>query len=101
MFGNLPGIYDYLALGTIVFFLGILGVALNTKNYISSLICLEVMLLGVNINFLAVAGFIDAEKGILGSVVVLSISAVEAAVGLAIITVLYRTRSSVEIQAHH
>ena len=88
---------QYLLLGAILFGLSLVGVILNRKNIILLLICLELMLLAVNTNFVA---FSHAQHAISGQVFVffiLTVAAAEAAIGLAIVMVLYRNRGNIDV----
>lgn len=92
------GIAHYLILGSILFTLGLFGVFLNRKNVITILMSLELMLLAVNINLVA---FSSHQANLLGqvfSLLVLTVAAAEAAVGLAILVIYFRHNSSIAVE---
>lgn len=88
---------DYLILSGILFAMSLLGMLVNRRNVITLLICVELMLLAVNTNFIA---FSSAHGGYQGEVFVffiLTVAAAEAAIGLAIVLLLYRHRGSIAV----
>ena len=89
---------DYLTLSAIIFALGLAGIALNRKNLITLLMCVELMLLAVNTNFLAFAHFLRDNVGEVFVFFILTVAAVEAAIGLAILVLLYRRRGNIDIK---
>lgn len=89
----------YLILAAIVFSLGLLGLLINRNNLINLLMCVELLLLAVNINFVAFSHFFADLSGQVFVFFVLAVAAVEAAIGLAILIVLFRTRHSIEADA--
>jgi NADH-quinone oxidoreductase subunit K len=89
----------YLILAAIVFSLGLLGLLINRNNLINLLMCVELLLLAVNINFVAFSHFFSDLSGQVFVFFVLAVAAVEAAIGLAILIVLFRTRHSIEVDA--
>lgn len=89
----------YLILAAIVFSLGLLGLVINRKNIIILLMCVELLLLAVNINFVAFSHFFADLSGQVFVFFVLAVAAVEAAIGLAILVVLFRTRRSIQVDA--
>jgi NADH-quinone oxidoreductase subunit K len=92
------GISHYLTVGAILFALGIFGIFLNRKNVIVILMSIELMLLAVNINFVA---FSAQHQDLLGQVFamfVLTVAAAEAAIGLAILVVYFRNRGSIAVE---
>jgi len=91
------GLTHYLVLGTAIFFVGIIGLVANARNFISILISIEVMLLGVNINFIAITCFSDAVFGAIATISVLTISAIDAAIFLAIIVTRYRLLGQIDV----
>ena len=91
------GINHYLILSAIVFVIGICGIFLNRKNMIIILISIEVMLLAVNINMVAFSVYLQDLNGQIFSIFILTVAAAEAAIGLAILVVLYRNKKSIEI----
>ncbi len=87
----------YLIVAAIVFGISIAGIVLNRKNLIVLLMCLEMMLLAVNLNFIAFSHFLKDNMGEVFVFFILTVAAAEAAIGLAILVVLYRTRSSIRV----
>ena len=89
---------DYLVLGAIVFALGMFGVFINRKNMIILLMSVELLLLAVNMNFVAFSHFLHDIAGQIFVFFVLTVAAAESAIGLAIIVVLFRNRASINVQ---
>ena len=87
-----------LALSGILFAIGVAGVFLNRKNIIVLLMCIELMLLAVNFNFVAFSHFRGDIAGQIFVFFILTVAAAEAAIGLAILVVLFRERSSIEVE---
>ncbi len=87
----------YLVVSSIVFTLGALGVFLNRRNVIIVLMSIELMLLAVNINFVAFSWFLHDLSGQVFSLFILTVAAAEAAIGLAILVVYYRNRSTIKL----
>ena len=93
----------YLSLGAILFALSVIGIFLNRKNLIVLLMAIELMLLAVNLNFVAFSHYLDPRTGadpMAGQVFVffiLTVAAAESAIGLAILVVLFRTRSTIAV----
>ncbi|MGF1464294.1 MAG: NADH-quinone oxidoreductase subunit NuoK [Maricaulaceae bacterium] len=92
------GIPHYLALGAILFTTGVFGIFVNRKNVIVILMSVELILLSVNINFVAFAVFLDDLAGQVFSIFILTVAAAEAAVGLAILVVYFRNRGDIAVQ---
>ncbi len=92
------GINHYLGLGAILFALGVFGVFLNRKNVIIILMSVELMLLAVNINFVAFSAVLQDLMGQIFAMFVLTVAAAEAAIGLAILVVYFRNRGSIEVE---
>ena len=88
----------FLVLGAILFSLGVTGIFLNRKNLILLLMAIELMLLAVNMNFVAFSHYLDDLAGQVFVFFILTVSAAEAAIGLAILVVLYRNRESINVQ---
>jgi len=88
----------YLAIAACLFSLGVVGLFLNRKNVITILMCIELMLLAVNINFAAFSHFLGNLDGQIFVFFVLTVAASEVAVGLAILVAFYRQRRSIEIE---
>ena len=88
----------YLILGAIIFTIGIIGIFLNRKNLIVILMCIELLLLAVNINFVSFSIFLNDLNGQIFTLFILTVAAAEAAIGLAIIVVYYRNAGSIHIE---
>ena len=88
---------DYLILGAILFCLSVAGIFLNRKNVIILLMCIELMLLAVNFNFIAFSRFLDDTAGQVFVFFILTVAAAEAAIGLAILVVLFRSRGTINV----
>jgi len=80
-----------------IFLLGILGIVLNRRNILIVLICLELVLLSLNLNFITFSIYLDDTYGQIFSLFILTVAAAESAVGLAIIIIYYRVRGSIEV----
>jgi len=91
------GLAHYLTVAAILFTLGIFGIFLNRKNVIVILMSIELMLLAVNINFVAFSSFLGDLVGQVFAMFVLTVAAAEAAIGLAILVVYYRNRGSIAV----
>jgi NADH-quinone oxidoreductase subunit K len=87
-----------LALSGMLFAIGVAGVFLNRKNIIVLLMCIELMLLAVNFNFVAFSRFLGNIDGQVFVFFILTVAAAEAAIGLAILVVLFRERSSIDVE---
>ena len=87
----------YLFLGAIIFTLGVLGIFLNKKNLIIILMSIELILLSVNINFIAFSSFLSDMSGQIFAMLTLTVAAAEAAIGLAILVVFFRNLGSIEV----
>src|SRR5579872_2545276 len=92
------GLSHYLTVAAILFTIGIFGIFLNRKNLIVIMMSIELILLSVNINLVAFSGFLNDLVGQIFSLVVLTVAAAEAAIGLAIVVVFYRNRHSIEVE---
>jgi len=88
----------YLLLGGILFAIAIAGIFLNRKNVIVLLMCIELMLLAVNFNFVAFSRFLGDLDGQVFVFFILTVAAAEAAIGLAILVVLFRQRHSINVE---
>ena len=91
------GLEHYLFLGAIIFTLGVLGIFLNKKNLIIILMSIELILLSVNINFIAFSSYINDISGQIFAMLTLTVAAAEAAIGLAILVVFFRNLGSIEV----
>ncbi|MEM7123349.1 MAG: NADH-quinone oxidoreductase subunit NuoK [Pseudomonadota bacterium] len=92
------GLAHYLTVGAILFTLGILGIFLNRKNVIIILMSVELMLLAVNINLVAFSAELGDLVGQIFAMLVLTVAAAEAAIGLAILVVYFRNRGSIAVE---
>ena len=88
----------YLILAAIIFTIGIIGIFLNRKNLIVILMCIELLLLAVNINFVSFSIFLNDLNGQIFTLFILTVAAAEAAIGLAIIVVYYRNAGSISVE---
>ncbi|HEY5265054.1 MAG TPA: NADH-quinone oxidoreductase subunit NuoK [Steroidobacteraceae bacterium] len=89
---------DVLVLSGILFSIGVAGIFLNRRNIIVLLMCIELMLLAVNFNFIAFSRFLGDLSGQIFVFFILTVAAAEAAIGLAILVVLFRERRSIEAE---
>ena len=87
-----------MGLTCIIFFIGLLGIILNRKNILTIIMSIELLLLAVNLNFAAFSIYLDDIVGQIFVLFVLTIAATESAIGLAIITVFYRLKNSIELE---
>lgn len=88
---------DCLILGALLFSLSVAGIFINRKNIIILLMCVELMLLAVNLNFVAFAHFYGDMAGQVFVFFILTVAAAEAAIGLAILVVLFRNRQTINV----
>jgi len=91
------GLSHYLTVAAILFTLGVFGIFLNRKNVIVILMSIELMLLAVNINLVAFSSFLGDLTGQIFALLVLTVAAAEAAIGLAIVVVYFRNRGSIAV----
>ena len=91
------GIEHYVVVSSILFVLGVLGIFLNRKNVIVILMAIELILLSVNINFVAFSAFLNDLVGQVFAMFVLTVAAAEAAIGLAILVVYFRNRGTITV----
>ena len=87
----------YLILGAILFSLSVAGIIINRKNLIVLLMCIELMLLAVNMNFIAFSRFLGDVSGQVFVFFILTVAAAEAAIGLAILVTLFRNRRTINV----
>lgn len=87
----------YLTFGAILFALSIAGIIINRKNVILLLMCIELMLLSVNVNFVAFSRFLGNVDGQVFVFFILTVAAAEAAIGLAILVTLFRSRHTINV----
>ncbi len=88
---------QYLTLGAVLFTLGVFGIFLNRKNVIVILMSVELMLLAVNINLVSFSAYLNDITGQVYALLVLTVAAAEAAIGLAIVVVYFRNRGSIAV----
>jgi NADH-quinone oxidoreductase subunit K len=93
----MPSLSHFLILGAIIFSIGIVGVFLNRKNLIVLLMAIELMLLAVNMNFVAFSYFLGDIDGQVFVFFILTVAAAEAAIGLAILVVLFRNLRTIHV----
>ncbi|MEQ1509049.1 MAG: NADH-quinone oxidoreductase subunit NuoK [Sphingopyxis sp.] len=91
------GIGHYLIVSCILFVLGVLGIFINRKNIIIILMAIELILLSVNINLVAFSAFLGDLAGQVFAMFVLTVAAGEAAIGLAILVIYFRTRGTIAV----
>jgi len=91
------GLGHYLTVGAILFVLGVLGIFMNRKNVIVILMSVELILLAVNLNFVAFSAQLGDLTGQVFAMFILTVAAAEAAIGLAIVVIYYRTRGTIEV----
>jgi NADH-quinone oxidoreductase subunit K len=89
---------QFLVLSALLFSIGVIGIFLNRKNVIIILMSIEIILLSVNINFIAFSYFLNDLTGQIFALFVLTVAAAEAAIGLAILVVYSRNAASIEIE---
>src|SRR5436190_23568602 len=87
----------FLSLGAMLFALSVIGIFLNRKNLIVLLMCIELMLLSVNMNFVAFSRFLGDSAGQVFVFFILTVAAAEAAIGLAILVTLFRNRRTINV----
>ena len=87
----------YLILGALLFSLSVAGIVINRKNMIVLLMCIELMLLAVNTNFIAFSRFLGDSSGQVFVFFILTVAAAEAAIGLAILVTLFRNRRTINV----
>ena len=88
----------YLVLAAILFAIAVVGIFLNRKNVIVLLMAIELMLLAVNMNFIAFSHFLDDAAGQVFVFFILTVAAAESAIGLAILVVLFRNLSTINVE---
>ena len=93
------GLGHYLVLGGIIFLLGIVGIFLNRKNVIVILMSVELILLAVNINLVSFSIYLQDITGQIFTMLILTVAAAEAAIGLAIIVAYYRNKGSIRVES--
>jgi NADH-quinone oxidoreductase subunit K len=93
-----PTLTHYLTVAAILFTIGIFGIFLNRKNVIIILMSVELMLLSVNLNLVAFSHYLGDMVGQVFAMLVLTVAAAEAAIGLAILVVYFRNRGSIAVE---
>ena len=92
------GLTQYLTVAAILFTIGVLGIFLNRKNIIIILMSVELILLAVNLNFVAFSSYLGDLVGQVFALFVLTVAAAEAAIGLAILVVYFRNRGTIAVE---
>jgi NADH-quinone oxidoreductase subunit K len=90
-------VMHYVFFSTVLFSLGLVGVVINRGNLILILVCIELMLLGVNTNFIAFSHYLNTIAGQVFVFFILTVAAAEAAIGLAIVLLFYRNRGNIDV----
>ena len=98
MLSHLPSLSHHLVLSAILFAISVVGIFLNRKNLIVLLMAIELMLLAVNMNFVAFSHFLGDYAGQLFVFFILTVAAAESAIGLAILVVLFRNLSTIDVE---
>ena len=93
------GLEEYLGVGAILFTIGVFGIFVNRKNIIVILMAIELILLAVNINLVAFSAYLNNVEGQIFAMLVLTVAAAEAAVGLAILVTFFRNRGDINVEA--
>ena len=93
-----PTLAHYLVLGAVLFAISIVGIFLNRRNVIILLMAIELMLLAVNMNFIAFSSFMDDMAGQVFVFFILTVAAAESAIGLAILVLLFRNVGSIDVE---
>jgi NADH-quinone oxidoreductase subunit K len=88
----------FLVLGALLFAISVVGIFLNRKNVIILLMAIELMLLAVNLNFIAFSRYLDSAAGQVFVFFILTVAAAESAIGLAILVVLFRNLSTINVE---
>jgi NADH-quinone oxidoreductase subunit K len=92
------GLHHYLTVAAVLFTLGVFGIFLNRKNVIVILMSIELILLAVNINMVAFSTHLNDIVGQVFALLILTVAAAEAAIGLAILVVFFRNRGSIAVE---
>ena len=93
-----PTLSHYLVLGAILFAISVIGIFLNRRNVIIMLMAIELMLLAVNLNFIAFSSFLGDTAGQVFVFFILTVAAAESAIGLAILVVLFRNINTIDVE---
>ncbi len=94
----MPSLSHYLILAAILFAISVIGIFLNRRNVIILLMAIELMLLAVNLNFIAFSHFLNDISGQVFVVFILTVAAAESAIGLAILVVLFRALNTIDVE---
>ena len=92
------GLGHYLGVAAVLFTIGVFGILVNRKNVIIMLMSVEIILLAVNLNFVAFSSFLQDLSGQIFALLILTVAAAEAAIGLAILVIFYRNRGSIAVE---
>nr|BBF98331.1 NADH dehydrogenase subunit 4L [Goniomonas avonlea] len=92
---------QYLTVGLLLFIIGISGIFLNRKNILILLMSIELMLLGINLNFVVFSIFLDDLMGQVFALFVFTVAAAESSIGLAILVIYYRVRGTISVNFIH
>ena len=95
---GMVGLTSYLTLAAILFAISVAGIFLNRKNIVVLLMCIELMLLAANINFIAFSHYLNDSAGQVFVFFILTVAAAEAAIGLAILVTLFRSRRTIAVE---
>jgi NADH-quinone oxidoreductase subunit K len=93
------GLTHYLVLAASLFSLSVVGIVVNRRHLIVMLMCIELMLLAVNLNFVTFSQYFHQTAGEVFVFFILTVAAAESAIGLAILVLLYRKRSTIDVEA--
>ena len=93
------GLIHYLTVAAILFVIGVFGIFLNRRNVIIVLMSIEIMLLSINLNMVALSYFLGDLQGQIFSMFILTVAAAEAAIGLAILVCYFRNKGSISIES--
>ena len=88
---------NYLILAAIIFSISLAGIVINRKSLITLLMCVELMLLAVNMNFVALSQYLNQLSGQVFVFFILAVAAAESAIGLAILVIIYRQRGNIRV----
>ncbi len=92
------GLGHYLTVAAILFTLGVFGIFINRKNIIVILMSVELILLAVNLNLVAFSAWLNDLQGQIFALLILTVAAAEAAIGLAVLVIFYRNRGSIAVE---
>jgi len=95
---NNVSLEHYLILSILIFSIGVSGLFMNRKSVINILMSIELMLLSVNINFVAFSVYLNDLQGQIFSILILTIAAAETSIGLAILVIYFRNKGSIEVE---